>query len=144
MPPTETVVHAAGRAYRVASLPTRGYFAFASALAGQPGLRAALRGAADDRQAAAALLTSGLAELALRHAVWPPPDLDKLPPEDARRLLHAALVLNPLPEIFEELDRFFALLAPAAGQARAAAQRMAGNNSSTFSPATTAGPNPAS
>lgn len=134
-----TVVQIAGRAYRVGRLSTRGYFAVASVLSSRPGLRAALRAATDDRQAAAALLASGLAEVALRHAVSPAPDLDALGPADARRLLQAALDLNPLPEIFEELDRFFVLLAPAAGQARAAAQGTDGNSSSTSLPVTTDG-----
>ncbi|HRU04337.1 MAG TPA: hypothetical protein P5137_01020 [Candidatus Brocadiia bacterium] len=140
MPAAEAILQISNRAYRVSKLSTRGYFAVAAALAGRPGLRAALCAATNDRQAAAALLTSGLVEVALRHAVSPAPDLDALAPEDARRLLQAALDVNPLPEIFEELDRFFVLLAPAAGQARAAAQGTDGNSSSTSSPATTGGP----
>jgi hypothetical protein len=121
----EQIIDISGRRYAVRKMPTRGYLALMDALGRRPDALAAAvspgqNASGQDMRAAMAPVLAELIDIVLAHCVRPGPDPDRLPPADARRLLSAARELNPLREIFEELNRFFEVLSPLMDEAAAA------------------------
>ena len=126
----ETTVEIGGKRYSVGKMPTRGYLALMDLLGRNPAVLTDTvgsdRGQADVCRALAPVL-GDLVDIVLTHCVRPWADPDRLPPQDARRLLSAARAMNPLPEIFEELNRFFEVMSPVLKDAATRATATAGN-----------------
>lgn len=119
----EKTVELQGARYVVRKMTTRGYLALMDLLGRRPAqlaevIDAARSGRREDAARALGPVLGDVIDIVLAHCVRPFPDTDALAPRDAQRLLAAARELNPLPEIADELNRFFEVIAPVAGQAR--------------------------
>ena len=127
----ETTVELNGARYTIRKMPTRGYLALMDLLGRNPHILAAAQpgraGPANDPCRALGPVLADLVEIVLAHCVRPYANPDDLPPQDARRLLSAARAMNPLPEIFEELNRFFAVMSPILTEAATRTTETVGN-----------------